>query len=282
MNTHYIKSSDLTDQEFLLFQKYVYDKVGIDVEDHKKGLLRNRLKKRLKALGISSYRAYYEFLRRNNDDELGYFISAVTTNVTSFFREPKQWAFLKDNLRGYIEQKGDERLNIWSAGCASGEEPYTISIFLRELLGTRYDFGKISILATDISEKALGKAKTGKYLRSSITGLSSGQLSTYFIKEIENGETVYSVADFVRESIRFKLFNLVYGNFMCVSPVKDFDMVFCRNVMIYFDQAVRNALIDKFISRLAKGGYLLVGHSESLTEFNGQLNFHGYGIYSKK
>ncbi len=282
MNIYNNENGDLTDRDFLLFKKYIYDKVGIDIEDHKKGLLRNRLKKRLKALGIGSYGEYYEFLRRSRDDELGYFISAVTTNVTSFFREPRQWEFLKANLKEYMASKKDGRLNIWSAGCASGEEPYTIAIFLRELLGNGYDYGKISILATDISEKALGKAKAGKYGANAITGLSAGQLNAYFIKETEGGETLYSVRESVRKSVEFKIFNLVYGNFAYVSPVKDFDIIFCRNVMIYFDSAVKKALVERFISRLAKGGYLLVGHSESLIEFGGGLDSRQYGVYSKK
>lgn len=266
---------ELKEEEFNLFKEFIYNKVGITLADSKLGLIGNRLKKRVVALKLGSFEEYYKFLK-NNHDELTPFISAVTTNITSFFREPRQWEYLEKNFLDFLKNKGDKSLRIWSAGCSTGEEPYTISIFLHELLGEDLAGYNVSILATDISDRVLSKASNGVYSVKDIEELSEERLKKYFEKSGDD----YKIKQNIKKIITFQPFNLIYDDYSKISG--KFDIIFCRNVMIYFDIACKRKIIMKFIDTLHSKGLLLVGHSESLMLYTEFVESQNYGVYQKR
>lgn len=266
---------ELHSEEFELFRTYIYQKVGISLSAHKTTLIKGRLNKRLNLLKLSSFREYYDYLIRDESgEELSIFVSAISTNVTSFFRESAQWKWLESYLPALIASKKDKKLRIWSAGCSSGEEPYTILMFLQHHLSD-FDQWDIKILATDISHKVLSKAIKGEYDTKTLQGLSGEMVRRSFVKgEGEN----YQITAPLREKVMFRLYNLVTDPFFFKNR---FDMIFCRNVMIYFDDPTRHDLIGRFATLLPKGAPLFLGSSESLTSHRDTLKLIGSSIYQR-
>lgn len=268
---------ELHPEEFALFRKYIYEKVGISLSDQKTTLVKGRLNKRLNHFGLRSFRDYYDYLVSDTSgEELSFFISAISTNVTSFFREGAQWKWLESYLPALVASKREKKLRIWSAGCSSGEEPYTILMFLQHHLS---DFEKwdIKILATDISSKVLTHAIKGAYDPKTVEGLSKEIITRSFeTKKTEEGR--YQIRTSLRERILFRKYNLVTDPFFFKNQ---FDMIFCRNVMIYFDEATRNQLIGRFTTLLPKGAPLFLGSSESLTSHRDTLKLLGSSIYQR-
>lgn len=259
------KSFEMSDSEFKNLSQLVYDQVGIHLADHKKMLVKGRLSKRLRELGFSSFNQYYQFLKNDtNGEELIMFINAISTNVTSFFREPSQWDFLEKEIK-QMEAKGIRKLRIWSAACSSGQEPYTIAIFLNSLLKNPKEWD-IKILATDISEDILKQAMRGQYSLKDVTGVPKNMLNKYFNRVQVNTNAgpkeFYEIKDSLKNLILFRSFNLVYGNYNMIP--KKFDMIFCRNVMIYFDNETKAKVVANLTSKIHKGGNFFIGHSESL------------------
>jgi chemotaxis protein methyltransferase CheR len=267
----------LTRQEFKLFKEFVYNEAGISLGDHKMPLVQGRLAKRLRELGLKSYKEYYNYLQQNRDTELLTFLSAISTNVTHFFREPSQWKFLENNFEKFFGRK--KKFRIWSAASSSGEEPYTIAIFLHENIKNiaQYD---IKILATDISKKVLTMAQEGLYEDKQFGNLPNYIKNKYFTKEVDKARnrTLYRVKPFIKDMIMFRMFNLVYGDFSIFK--KDFDVIFCRNVMIYFDNETRDALLQRFEKILDSDGLLFLGQSES-TQRRDIFSLVGSSIYKK-
>lgn len=251
----------LSRQEFELFRKFVYDEAGINLSDHKMPLVQGRLAKRLRELKLATYKDYYDHLLQNKDSELVVFFSAISTNVTQFFRESAQWAILEDHLGKILAVKRDKTLRIWSAACSSGEEPYSIVMFLGEFL-KNFDSWDVKILATDISKKVLEVATKGTYTQKQVESIPRHLLVKYFDKSKEGQATLYTAKSAIRDRIMFRMFNLVYGDFSIFS--KKFDLIFCRNVMIYFDNQTRSALITRIHRLLDDNGLFFMGHSESL------------------
>lgn len=254
---------DISQKEFELLKNYVYDHTGINLSDQKIGLIKTRLHKRVKALNLSSFKEYYEYLK-TNEDEYTDLVNAISTNVTSFFREPRQWDFLRKEIRNIKEQNGG-KLRIWSSASSTGEEPYTITMFLKEQL-IDFDRADIKILATDISHDALKKAMKGVYTAKAIDGLQKSYLVKNFSRDKKTD--LYTINNELKKLILFREFNLVYGNYSIFGNTK-FDIIFCRNVMIYFDTETKNKIIHNLVSKLRKGGYILVGHSENLMNYKG-------------
>ncbi|MDR2034689.1 MAG: protein-glutamate O-methyltransferase CheR [Helicobacteraceae bacterium] len=271
---------DISREEFKLFQDYVYKNVGIALADHKITLVQGRLAKRLRALGLNSYKEYYDYMIADHSGEEEYqLISAISTNVTQFFREGSQWDFLNDELPKILARKREKKLRIWSAACSSGEEPYSIAIFLHTHIN---DFSQwdINILASDISKRVLAKAKNGVYEEKDIQGVPRNLLNSYFaIGKNERGEKEYGVTDPIKRMITFKMFNLVYDSFHFFAS--NFDIIFCRNVMIYFDAQTQHRLISSYHKVLNENGLLFVGHSESLTRNKEEFKLIKPSIYIK-
>lgn len=266
---------ELSPHEFELFRRLIYDKTGITLNDNKVSLVRGRLQKRVKTLGLSSFQDYYHYLLdSHNEQEFGEFVTAVSTNVTSFFRESKQWEYLNKILPDIIATK-NKKLRIWSAGCSSGEEPYSLITFFQNKLP---DFEKwdIKILATDISHKALRKAIDGEYDKKSI---ETSYQHNWISKSFEHSHTTpssFRIKNSLKEKIVFRLFNLVNDPFIIN---KQFDFIFCRNVMIYFDDPTRLKLYHKFASVLKPDGIFFIGSSEAILDKNAPFELLGSSIY---
>jgi len=267
----------ISDREFERFRELIYRESGIKLRENKKDLLRQRLNKRIRSLGLETFSDYYKIVEGDKSRrELTELIDAVSTNVTSFFREIKHFEFLSTRaIPQTLKRKsnGPFEIRVWSAACSSGEEPYSLLFTLLEDTEITQKW-KIKLLATDISTKVIQKATLGRYPIIKMNGLPDNLLKKYFDIEGED----YVVKPKIREMINFRWFNLITPRF----PFKHkFDVIFCRNVMIYFDKPTREELINKFTGALAPGGYLCIGHSESLANTNHQLKYIQPTIYMR-
>ncbi len=262
---------------FDAYRRLVYEKSGITLKPGKEALVSARVSKRIRALGLDRHEQYLEYLgKTENAEEVVQLIDAISTNVTSFFREPVHFDLLRE-LAGSWRQKGQDRFRVWSAASSSGEEPYSIALTLLDALdGKRND---IKILATDISTRMLSLCLRGEYTADKLRSVPAAHVQRFFTKANTGGKTAaYRVNPEAKNIITFKRLNLAAPPFPMKGP---FDAIFCRNVMIYFDTSVRKGLLDE-ISRLLKpGGYLFVGHAESLTGMMTSLKSVRPSVYVK-
>lgn len=251
---------------------------GVHLADSKKELVRARIGKRLRALGCTGFRQYLEIVSSpGGRRELAYMVDLLTTNQTFFFREPAHFQFLKKEVFPHLRAL-PRPFRIWSAGCASGEEPYSIAILLlEEIPGViRRD---VKILATDLSRRALAKAGEGVYDEGQLRCVPLPLRSRYFTLLPSGAErrSRYRVTAEVRALVR-----IAWMNLMDPWPMRGpFDVIFCRNVMIYFDRATRERLVQRFSAHLSPGGYLMVGHSESLSGLRHDLHYIQAAVYRK-
>jgi len=253
----------LTRHEFEKFRKYIYDIAGISLSDRKINLVQTRLGARLRALRLDSFKEYYQYVtHEENSEEISHFLSAISTNVTSFFREAQQWDYLKIVIQD-LEARGIRKLRIWSAACSTGQEPYSIMMFLHDTLKNIHEWD-IKILATDISSKALKRAIDGQYSLKEFETVPAGMQKRFFEKVKKGVAPEFHIHSALKEPIVFRLFNLTRGNYGIFK--KPFDIIFCRNVMIYFDQETRETLIKQFEKLIKPHGLLFIGHSESITQ----------------
>jgi chemotaxis protein methyltransferase CheR len=270
--------SDLPDRLFSQFSQLVYDQCGINLHEGKKALLQARLNKRLRLTGIGSYAEYFRFITSGaNSGEFINFLDSVSTNLTYFFRESQHFDFLDaimPDLLARKQKEGNSRLRIWSAGCSTGEEPYTVAMCV---LGHFQDAMRwdLRILATDISTRALDEASKGIYSEERIQKVPPGMRQMHFRIRGENGRKEYEAAPHLKRIITFRRLNLKDPY-----PFKGtFDFIFCRNVMIYFDKRTQEDLVNKMAGFLSTGGYLFVGHSESLTGLAHKLTYVRPAVY---
>lgn len=253
----------LSEDEFECFRKLIYKEFGISLGDKKRTLVQSRLRKWLCEFNLDSYDALYDRLtQKDNSEELILLANAITTNVTSFFREEGQWIYLKEHLDALIDAK-TKKIRIWSAGCSSGQEPYTIMIFLMEHL-QNFSSWDVKILATDLSEDILIKAMDGCYTPKELESMPKDFLSKYFDLVDQHGTKKYQVKDSLKSHIVFRSYNLITGNYTMFK--NKFDFIFCRNVMIYFDRQTQNTLLSNYFKLLKEKGLLFIGHSESIQE----------------
>ncbi|GHV58842.1 SAM-dependent methyltransferase [Campylobacterota bacterium] len=274
-----IGQHSITAKEFELFRDYVYKKVGIALAPHKITLVQGRLSKRLRQLNLNTYKEYYDYMIKDPTGEEEFqLISAISTNVTQFFRESGQWDFLTEQLPSILATKKEKKLRIWSAACSSGEEPYSLAMFLHTHIP---DFSQwdIKILATDVSKRVLTKATSGIYEEKDIQGVPKHLLNSYFTLSKEGEGRVYTAVDQLKNLITFRMFNLVYDSFGIFNS--SFDIIFCRNVMIYFDGETQQKLISNYHKVLCNDGLLFVGHSESLTRNKEEFKLLRPSIYQK-
>lgn len=258
------KTAKITDEEFAQLSAFIYEKTGISIPDKRKYLLENRLGSRLKELGLNSFKEYYDFLRldRNKTLEMDKLCEKVTTNETSFYRDIRQLnIFQNDILKEFIkaqEAAGRKEIFIWSAGCSSGEEPYTLAIMINEVLGMSVIGWNIRITANDLSPAMLAKAREGLYTEYALRTTPKGIVAKYFDKEGED----YRIKSRVKKLINFGPINL--SDAAALKRVPKSHIVFCRNVIIYFDDPMKQGVISAFYDNLVPGGYLFLGHSESI------------------
>jgi chemotaxis protein methyltransferase CheR len=252
----------MSDEEFLLFRDTIYSHCGIFFNEDSKYLLEKRLARRLTALNLPTFRDYYHFLKynRKKDQELMDIMDILTTNETYFFREAFQLkAFTDEVIPELIKIKsarGDRSLRIWSAGCSTGEEPFTIAMLLRDI--KELQGWKIEIIGTDISQRVLQQARRGVYGKASFRSTSDYYLKRYF-QEQDGG---LRINDEIRELVTISHLNLFDSNRMIM--LGKMDLIFCRNVIIYFDGTAKKKVVESFHDALYDGGFLLLGHSESL------------------
>jgi chemotaxis protein methyltransferase CheR len=238
----------------------VYALCGIKLTDRKEALVQARISKRMRKLGIASFRDYITYLENDETGvEITAMLDAISTNVTHFFREPHHFELLAQLLTQWAE-KGQTRFRIWSAACSTGEEPYTIAITIHETL---QDLRDVKILATDLSTEVVARARIGVYPPKTLDKAPQAIVRRYFRKIHDDAhETMYRIDDQLKRMITFGRINLSKPPFPLHGPL---DIIFCRNVMIYFDNRIRATLLADMYRLLKPGGYLMVGHAESLS-----------------
>lgn len=271
---------EIKKEEFQLLRDLVYDKIGINLTEEKRNLLMGRLQKLLRKYNLDTFRDYYNFVKTDKSgDALSELANSISTNHTFFYRENDHFEFFQKSVLPELSQKMKrEKINdirIWSAGCSSGEEPYTLIMLMMEFFGSDYQKLSAGILATDISENALGIARKAVYPFERVKSMPEIYKKKYF-KKLPNDE--YEVVDIVKKEVTYRRFNLMNKQF----PFKKaFDIIFCRNVMIYFDQPTRQTLVDKFYRHTAPGGWFFIGHSESLNRINTGYKYIMPALYRK-
>jgi len=273
----------LKDKEFQRFSAFIYDKVGIKLPPAKKTMVEARMQKRLKALGLPGFEAYAEFVfsREGQANELVHMIDVVTTNKTDFFREPGHFDYLvKTALPAIMATRSDcvkEPIRIWSAGCSSGEEPYTLAMVLSELAESRRDF-RFSILASDISTRILEHAIKAVYPDDRIEPIPDKFKKKYLLRSQDRTSSLVRICPEIRSLVTFKRINFMEDDFGLRQKM---DIIFCRNVVIYFDKLTQQTLMGKFHRQLQNNGFLFLGHSESLNGLEVAFQAVASTIYRK-
>lgn len=272
--------AQLSEKDFGVFSRFIYSEFGIKMPPIKRVMLQGRLLKRIRELGFTTYSEYkdYFFSDEGQANELLHFLSVVTTNKTDFFREPGHFIFLKEVvLPEFNNQNSNQPFKVWSAGCSSGEEPYTISMVLNEFERVN-PFFKFEILGTDISANVLEKATKGIYPMSKTETIPLELKRRYFLKSKDVQTPTVRVKPILQNRLKLGYLNLMDPYY----DIKDtFDLIFCRNVLIYFDRATQEKVITKLCNHLKPGGYFFIGHSESLSGMNLPLEHIKPTIFKK-
>lgn len=266
----------MSEDSFRQVSELAYKYTGIVLGDHKKDMVYGRLARRMRALGLNDMKDYCPLIEEHANEEVSKFINAITTNLTSFFREEHHFDFLSDTFcQELLKNNGSTKIRGWSAACSTGEEPYSIAISLLEKLGgSRWD---CKILATDLDSKVLDHAQQGVYDIDRINTMTAERKKKWFLSD-RNHPDIVKVKPSLQEVVRFKRLNLLER-----WPMKGpFDFIFCRNVFIYFDQATQQKILNGFAEKLRPGGYLFIGHSENLHESSRYFDSLGKTIYQRK
>ncbi len=280
------KEMMLTREEYVSLRDYIYEKSGIYFSEGKKYLLEMKLSSRLKALGMNTFESYHQFLRFGGDKariEIPNLFDVITTNETSFFRNPQQLEAFKVIVRQTIQRGRTTRANhapikIWSAACSTGEEPYSLSIVMYELLEHLKVDMPFTIYATDISVKTLELAEKAVYTRYSLRNTDEKTKQKYFVEKDDN----FILKDKLKENVRFEFMNLVDAG--SYRKYHNIDMIFCRNVLIYFDEKKKRMVVDLLHDSLKSKGYLTIGHAESLHHISQRFTpviFPGSCVYQR-
>jgi chemotaxis protein methyltransferase CheR len=271
---------EFSDTDFRNLAQLAYEHAGIALSDSKRNLVYSRLSRRLRTLGLKSFKQYREYLSDPaNAGEIENFINSISTNLTKFFRESHHFDHFRTQVAATFARGGRgsarQRLRIWSAGCSTGEEPYTIALVLRKEMPTVLQHD-VRILATDIDTDVLAKGARGQYPADSLEQIPPHYRA--FFNEIDGEKAMVEVERELRSLIAFRRLNL-----MEAWPFKGpFDAIFCRNVMIYFDNPTKANLIERFTQHIRPGGWLYIGHSESLTGAHPGLKLMGRTIYRRE
>lgn len=273
------RSFRLTDKEFNFICQYVYDVAGIVLNDSKREMVYRRLTRIIRERKLPSFSAYYQVLKQNSEQEKNYFINAITTNLTSFFREQHHFDYLNEiELPTLLDKnRQTKRIRIWSSASSTGEEPYSIATTVYESCKSHLSSWDIKILATDIDSDVLAKGKAGIYEERKIEDIPEKYKSEFFSKGTGSNSNMVRVSQKLQGLITFKQLNLLHE-----WPMKGpFDIIFCRNVIIYFDKKTQQELFERYYELLAPGGLLLLGHSESLGHYQQYFENVGRTIFRK-
>jgi chemotaxis protein methyltransferase CheR len=263
-------NASISDGDFARFQKMIFSIAGISMTSAKKALVAGRLARRLKHHGLDCYGEYFKLLSQQQD-EMQVAVDLLTTNETYFFREPKHFDFLRDRI--LPQHPPGRSFRVWSAASSSGEEAYTLSMVLADNLGTT----SWEILGSDISTRVLDKARIGLYPMERIRGIPQAALRAHCLKGVGSQEGSFIIAPALRRHVRFEQINLNES----LPNVGEFDVIFLRNVMIYFQAETKRQVVARLLAKLRPGGYFIVGHSESLNGLAQGLEAVAPSIYRK-
>lgn len=261
-----------TENDFKFLQSLAKTLTGITLNDNRKEMLYSRLVHIVREKNLANFSEYCALLKKNNQQDINNFINAVTTNLTFFFRENHHFELLKKITPEFL--KRDKNIKIWSAGCSTGEEPYSIVFCLENLFSKNAGAYQLKVLATDLDSDVLRIAKAGSYGKAHVEGqLDKEKISMWF----SDKNKTYEVRDPLKAMITFNQLNLFDP-----WPMKSlFDVIFCRNVLIYFDNAIQHALLERFVNQTKPGGYVFLGHSEMVGRNNKRLIPLGKSSYQK-
>lgn len=272
---HMAKEFPMSNKNFDEIKRIAYEITGINLTDQKKNMIYSRLARRIRANGLNSFDQYCALLAQANSGETTEFINAITTNLTSFFREGHHFDFLQETVFPELLRKNasTHRVRFWSAGCSTGEEPYSIAMCLKEKMPiSSWD---IKLLATDLDSNVVAHGKAGVYNLDRTDGIGDSRKKRWLLKAAD-AKSVRMKTE-LQDLITFKQLNLLHD-----WPMKGpFDVVFCRNVVIYFDKETQRTLFDRYANILAPGGYLFIGHSENLHKVSDRFKSVGRTIYQK-
>ncbi len=277
--------SSLQDDEFNFLKDLIYQKTGIFLAPHKKIMVQSRLNSRLRHHSFTSFKDYIDKLRKDKDffeKELTELINRITTNKTDFFRENHHFEFLRDTYFPFMEEEskhtGVKTIRIWSSAASTGEEPYSIAITAAEYFENKPGWN-VKILASDIDTNVLATAMEGMYRADRISTVPEKYLIKYFTKHQENDQIFYKVKPILKQMIEYRKINLLETPY----PLGDkMDMIFCRNVIIYFDKPTQRMIFQNFENVLKPYGFLIIGHSETMFGISDKFKFLGQTIYQKK
>jgi len=273
----YEREFEFSRSDFEHIRDLVGDRTGIVLSDHKIDMVYGRLSRRLRQLGIKKFAEYLAKLE-GDDNELVEFTNALTTNLTSFFREPHHFDFLRSTgIPALLKNRPDKKLRIWSAGCSTGEEPYTIAMTIKEAMASFANWD-VKILATDLDTNVVNRARAGVYSQDKVNGVDQNRIKKWFRKgRGDEHAGQMKVSQDLQDMITFKQLNLMH-DWPMNGP---FDIIFCRNVVIYFNKDTQRELFDRYANYMADDGYLFVGHSESLHKVSERFKLIGKTIYHK-
>jgi len=272
MEQQYLLNNDV----FERFRALIYRECGINLTDHKRALFRSRLQKRLSQLGLTSFQDYYDLVVGEQSDEVITMLDYISTNQTEFFREPHHFTFLRERV--LPELAVEKTVRIWSTACSSGEEPYSIAITLSDAVASPSTWN-CRILASDISTRMLTKAATGQYSLERINSLPIDLVRRHFLLGKGNHTEVVKIKPHIANMAVFRRINLMDDRY----PIKSLlDVIFCRNVMIYFDRKTQAEVLARLSRYLKPGGYLFMGHSETLQGISGEFHYIAPTIYRKQ
>jgi chemotaxis protein methyltransferase CheR len=265
---------EITDREFELFRRMIFNLAGVHMNESKKALVRGRLLKRIRYYDLNSYREYYDLVSAlpRDADEVHILTDLLTTHETYFFREPEHFDFLKE----YFVSLGDEgrAQRIWIAAASTGEEAYSAAMIAEDVLNGRIDW---EIIASDISRGVLDVAESALYTLDKASKIPDTYLKQYCLKGVRSQEGLFTIVPEIKKKIRFKQINLMED----ISLYGEFDIIFLRNVMIYFTFETKADLIKRIMNKIKTGGYLIVGHSESLNTMSLNLKWVRQSVYQK-
>ena len=258
------RDETLSNRDFTRLRSFIYAQSGINLNEDKKTMLELRIKRRLRALSLTSFSAYCDLLfdQQGQKEEIVHFLNVVTTNKTDFFREPDHFEFLVQKaLPEIIARKGVEsQVIVWSAGCSTGEEPYTLAMVMNEFAQLHAGF-HFKVLATDISTTVLEKARMGVFSEDLVRPVAPNLRRKYFMRSRDRASNLVRIVPEMRAKVEFRRLNFKDANYGLSEKV---DAIFCRNVIIYFDRATQEQILQKLTQYLLPGGFAFVGHSETL------------------
>jgi len=274
-------SLSITDRDFHQLRELIHAHTGIALSDHKRALVCSRLAKRLRHLRLANYAEYYQHLTRTDGEggELREMINAITTNKTDFFREPHHFEYLTKSVFPLLKQGKNRRLRFWCAGTSTGEEAYTLAITLQEVFGVQASDWDIRILATDIDTRVLEQARNGEYAMEQVKQVPEALRRRYFLRGTGNNLGRVHVKPSLQKDIAFRPLNLIDPHWPMHGP---FDVIFCRNVLIYFSRESQQRLFEKFARYLRPGGYLMLGHAEFIHDLEGLYEPVGHSMYRRR